>query len=117
LPSQHVNRRLTACIAALAFALCSQGANVAADRSKAVTHTVTIDASRFEPRVLIVKAGDTVMWVNKDIISHTATSQRAGFGSGEIAPGGSWTYRPKQAGEFAYICTFHPTMTGTIRVR
>jgi plastocyanin len=63
-----------------------------------------------------VKAGDTVVWVNKDLITHTATSKAGNFDSGEIAPGTSWKYTPGKEGEFGYICTFHPSMKAKLRV-
>jgi plastocyanin len=76
-----------------------------------------MDASRFMPEVLTLKAGDTVLWINKDIVAHTATSQAAGFDSGTIKPGKSWKHRLTHAGEFAYSCTFHPVMKGTLQVK
>jgi plastocyanin len=36
---------------------------------------------------MIVKAGDTVVWVNKDPFPHTVTSQAGGCDSPEIVPG------------------------------
>ena len=36
---------------------------------------------------MTVKAGDTVVWVNKDPVPHTVTSQAGGCDSPEIAPG------------------------------
>ena len=81
-----------------------------------MTHTVTIDASRFEPEISTVSAGDTVGWINKDIIPHTASSQAGGFDSRTIAPGKSWKYIAMRAGELPYVCTFHPTMKATLRV-
>jgi plastocyanin len=84
---------------------------------KPTTHTVTIDATRFEPAVLAVTAGDTVVWINKDIIPHTATSQTGLFDSGSLVQGQSFRYTPQQVGEFAYLCTFHPAMKATLRVK
>ena len=49
--------------------------------AKPVTHTVTIDATRYQPARLVVHAGDTVVWVNKDVIPHTATAKGGGFDS------------------------------------
>jgi len=89
----------------------------AAAARKPVTHTVTIDASGFEPEMLSVATGDTVVWVNKDLVAHTATSKPGAFDSGLIAPGKSWKYETKRAGSFAYTCTYHPTMNGTLRVK
>ena len=97
--------------------VCSMSLHTVAAARKPVTHTVTIDASRFEPETLSVVAGDTVVWVNKDFVAHTATSKTGAFDSGNIAPGKSWKYRTKHDGEFAYTCTYHPTMTGMLRVK
>jgi plastocyanin len=83
-----------------------------------VVHTVTIEATRFQPTELTVKAGDSILWVNKDLFPHTVTSKRAGlFDSRVIAAGASWTYTPTTKGIAPYFCVFHPTMTGTLRVR
>jgi plastocyanin len=84
---------------------------------KPTTHTVTIDASQFEPAESTVSVGDTVIWINRDIIPHTATSRAGRFDSGAIAPGKSWTYLAARRGKFAYICTFHPTMKAVLRVK
>ena len=100
-----------------ALAVWGISADSAAPERKPVTHTVTIDGSRFEPETLSVAAGDTVVWVNKDLVAHTATSKTGVFDSGLIAPGKSWKYKPKRVGDFAYSCTYHPTMNGTLRVK
>jgi plastocyanin len=39
------------------------------------------------------------------------------FDSGSIAADSSWTHVASKAGEYAYGCTFHPTMKGTIEVQ
>ena len=79
-------------------------------------HTVLIEGMRFQPEGLTVAAGDTVVWVNRDMVPHTATSD-GHFDSKEIAPGKSWTYTLRDTGEFAYICTYHPLMKAVLRVR
>jgi plastocyanin len=81
------------------------------------THTVTVDATRFQPDILRIKPGDVVVWVNKDFFPHTATSTTAGFDSGAVASGRSWSHTFAKKGEFPYICTLHPTMKGTIHVK
>ena len=48
-------------------------------RPKPVTHTVTIDATRYHAGRLTVHVGDTVVWVNKDLIPHTATAKGGGI--------------------------------------
>lgn len=81
------------------------------------THTVTIDASRFSPARLTVAPGDTVVWKNVDMFPHTATSTVGAFDSKEIPPGRTWSYTLPKKGVLDYLCTLHPTMKGSIRVR
>jgi plastocyanin len=80
-----------------------------------VTHTVVMMASSFAPLTLTLKLGDAVVWRNDDFFPHTAPAAGV-FDSKSIAVGASWTYRPKAVGEYAYICTFHPNMRGTLKV-
>jgi plastocyanin len=69
----------------------------AGDRSKPTTHTVTIEGLKFEPEALMVADGDTVVWVNNDLVAHTATSSDAGvFDSKLIAPDKSWKLTCRQ---------------------
>ena len=46
---------------------------------------------------------------------HTVTAKGV-FDSHDIDVNGSWKYTARKAGEFAYICTRHPTMKGTLKV-
>ena len=80
-------------------------------------HTVLIEGMRYQPEGLTVAAGDTVVWINRDMVPHTATSSSGRFDSNEIAPGKSWTYTVRATGELAYICTYHPLMKAVLRVR
>jgi plastocyanin len=77
---------------------------------------VTIDGASFSPADLTVKAGDTVVWVNKDLLAHTATATSGAFDSKVIQPGNSWRFVAKAAGTFPYTCSFHP-MTGILTVQ
>jgi plastocyanin len=89
----------------------------AEQRRKPKTHTVTMENMRFQPRDLTVTRGDTIVWVNKDLVPHTATSKAGGFDSQLIAAGKSWRFTVQKKGDFAYVCTFHPTMTAMLRVQ
>lgn len=112
-------RALALPILAMAFAAWIGGAALDAQRGparKRGTHTVTIDGAQFSPATLTVKAGDTVVWVNKDILAHTATAAKGAFDSTVIQPGKSWRFVAKAKGRFPYTCAFHP-MNGTLIVR
>ena len=91
-------------------------AGAAGSARKPKTHTVTIDGAKFSPETLTTAAGDTVVWVNNDIVAHTATATSNAFDSKTIQPGKSWKFVAKQKGEFPYICSFHP-MKGVLRVK
>ena len=98
-------------------ATVTAGAKAPAAARRARTHTVAISGSRFSPAQITVARGDSIVWKNTDVVSHTATSAAGGFDSKMIAPGKSWTYVARKAGGFDYRCTFHPSMTGAVRVR
>lgn len=95
------------------MAFCALGAN-AADAT-AQTHTVVIEGFKFHPATLTVHRGDRIVWRNKDLVPHTATSHGV-FDSRSIAPGSSWTYVARKVGTLPYVCTFHPTMQGSLAV-
>jgi plastocyanin len=106
--------RRTALLLALSLIVCTAVSD-AAVRSRPKTHTVIMQSMEFRPKVLTVKSGDTIVWVNKDLVPHTATNDH--FDSMTIAAGKSWKYTAQTKGEFPYGCTFHPTMRGTLVVR
>jgi plastocyanin len=80
-------------------------------------HTVVIENMQFNPAELQVRRGERIVWVNKDLFPHTVTSASHAFDSGSIAATSSWTYVARKAGEYAYGCTFHPTMKGVLKVK
>jgi plastocyanin len=104
-------------IAALAAAILCVLAPAAAGRPEPRTHTVSIENMRFQPERLTVAPGDTVVWTNKDLVPHTATSDEGGFDSEIIQAEKSWRFTAREKGDFAYLCTFHPTMTAVLQVR
>jgi plastocyanin len=109
-------RSIAVVAAALGLTVLGTSPRAALRPAEPKTHTVTIDAMQFQPDVLTISAGDTVVWVNKDPFPHTATSKGGGFDSGEIPTAASWKHTPSKKGELEYICTLHPTMKGMLKV-
>jgi plastocyanin len=103
--------------AASALLLGSGNAEAAPLDDAHATHTVVIEAVRFDPSDLNVNIGDTIVWINRDPFPHTVTAVGRQFDSHEIAPGKSWKYLARKAGVFAYACALHPTMLATLRVK
>ena len=80
------------------------------------TLQVVIEGMQFSPQSLVVKSGDTVVWVNKDAFAHDATAIDGSFKTKPIAPMDSWKFKADKKGAFAYICTIHTTMKGSLTV-
>ena len=79
------------------------------------TRTITIEGMQFSPAMVTVKRGDEVIWVNKDLVPHTATAAKT-FDSGTLAPNTSWRMTVTNAGRYEYVCTLHPTMKAVLLV-
>ena len=68
---------------------------------------VTIQMMKFNPEVLNVSKGDTVVWINKGMVPHTVKSyQDNKFYSDTLAPGQSWKWIINDSA--SYFCTIHP---------
>ena len=100
------------CAAAIAAAL---GAPAAQPAGK--SHTVTIEGMKFSPERIEVALGDTITWVNKDILPHSVTAPAARLESGDLASSQSWKFIARTKGEIDYICRQHPVMRGVIVVK
>ena len=79
-------------------------------------HEVDIRGMAFHPAVLQVASGDTVLWVNRDIVPHSATAKPA-WDTGTLTQGRQGIIISRQPGELRYVCTLHPTMKGTLVTR
>lgn len=88
----------------------------AAPGALAADHRVVIDAMAFSPKVVAVRPGDTITWVNKDMFVHNVTAAAAGIKSGDLKPGQSWRHTVRKGETFDYLCTLHPVMTGRVEV-
>lgn len=81
------------------------------------THEVLIQGFKFHPSTITVAAGDTLRFVNRDPVPHTATARDSTWDSGPIAPGATWAYVAPDTGDDAFFCRFHPVMLGRLQVR
>jgi plastocyanin len=82
--------------------------------ARAATIRVTIENISFSPAEIAAKVGDTVEWINKDFVDHSATVD--GQWDVMIAASKSGSLVLKNAGTFDYYCRFHPNMKGRITV-
>ena len=83
----------------------------------AATSAVNIQNSAFAPPTTTIKVGDTVTWTNRDAFSHTSTSDTGAWNTGVITAGTSGSFTFTSAGTFAYHCSIHSFMKGTVIVQ
>jgi len=83
----------------------------------AASGSVTIVDFSFSPGTITIDQGDTVTWVNDGPTPHSATASDGSFDTGVFPAGQSRSHTFAQAGTFAYICTPHPNMRGTVVVQ
>ncbi len=78
------------------------------------THQVVIDKMRFGPMPAGVRAGDTIVWTNRDIVRHTATAR----GAFDVDLPAKAVGRSKltKAGTVKVICKYHSGMTALLKV-
>jgi plastocyanin len=64
-----------------------------------------------------VRVGTRVTWTNRQpAIQHTVTADDGSFGSAQLSAGASFSHVFTTAGTYAYHCSIHPDMTGTVTV-
>ncbi|MGJ4949350.1 cupredoxin domain-containing protein [Bradyrhizobium sp. HKCCYLS20291] len=83
--------------------------------ARAATIRVTIDKLAFSPASVSAKVGDTVEWVNKDALAHTATARNGDFDVA-LPPSKTVSSALKKAGMVEYYCRFHPNMKATLTI-
>jgi plastocyanin len=85
--------------------------------ASAAETVVTIEDFFFDAATVTVALGDSVRWVNDGDDTHTSSGRRdLSLWSRSIPSGGQVARTFKQAGTFPYLCTIHPSMTGTVKV-
>jgi len=104
---------------AVAHASSPQGviADASAAPSPAPATAVHIKDFAFAPATVTIKAGDTVRFVQDDETAHTVTAADKSFDSGNLDRHATWSHTFAVAGTYAYMCSYHPSMNGTVIVK
>lgn len=64
-----------------------------------------------------VKAGTKITIKNEDSVAHTVTADSAGGFDTKVDGSGTATFTaPSQAGSYAFHCTYHSNMQGTLKI-
>lgn len=97
----------------LLFSCNERKGKTEASASTPTTHTVEITQMKFIPAELLVKKGDTVIWINRDMVDHNVTDAVGKqWASPNLAAGDSWRQVVNES--MAYLCTLHPVMKGAV---
>ena len=117
---------LLAAVAVIATACSGTGplaygapASTAATTTAATTtaaNAVIIRDFSFQPGVLKVKVGAKVTWTDGDSVAHTVTADDKSFASHHLQPGGSFSFTFTRPGTYAYHCSIHSFMHGSVVV-
>lgn len=79
-------------------------------------YTIEIYQMKFQPAILTVHKGDTVEWVNKDIVAHDVTQVPNNLWSSSNLPSGkSWKMAVEETDD--YYCSIHVVMVGKLIVK
>ena len=126
--------RIAVLVAASTVALTACGASAAGSTSTAATTApaaapapgaaagaaATVDVGivnfNFAPAALTVKAGTTVVWTNNDTEAHSVNFMTSGINSNVLNQHDQFTYTFTVPGTYAYICSIHPFMHGSVTV-
>jgi plastocyanin len=79
----------------------------------AATITIVMQDLVITPAEVSAKVGDTIEWVNKDIVAHTATATGGDFDV-MLPPNKSGSGVVQKAGTISYYCRFHPNMKAAL---
>lgn len=81
-----------------------------------VKYTIEIASMKFTPAILNVHIGDTVVFVNNDIVAHDVTEEKEkAWSSSPLSRGASW--QMIALAPVSYYCSIHPVMKGRIIVQ
>lgn len=79
------------------------------------TYTVVMDHMKFGAVPAGLRAGDIIVWENRDIFRHTATAKDGSFNI-DLPPKTKGRTVIKKAGAIPFVCKYHPGMRGVLKV-
>jgi len=77
-------------VIAVAILICTTLSPVKAGDTLNQRHVVEIRNLEFTSKELTVAPGDTITWINYDLVSHTVTADNESWDSGLIGAQGQW---------------------------
>jgi len=66
-----------------------------------------MNADTFDQTEVHIAPGQTVVWNNPDIPTHTVTADDTSFDSGDVTPGTQFSMEFDTPGTYPYYCQYH----------
>ena len=79
------------------------------------THVIVMDKMKFSSVPANIRRGDTILWVNRDILRHTATATNKTFDV-DLPPKTQKRMTVRAIGAILFTCKYHPGMRGVLKV-
>jgi plastocyanin len=103
-------------VAAAAVFAAGCGGSGESSEPVATTQVQMAKSYRFDPKVIEIKAGETVTWTNEDNFTHTVEVD--GQEDHKVGKGESVSIKFDTPGTYHYVCTLHSQdMDGEVIVR
>jgi len=83
--------------------------------ARAATIQISMENLEISPAVVAAKVGDTIEWINKDVLVHTVTARNGDFDV-TLPPKKTVSLVLKKSGTVDYYCRFHPNMKASLDV-
>jgi len=79
-------------------------------------YVVQIEQMKFFPSDIWVNKGDTIMWINNDMVAHDVTEEKnKSWSSSLLQPGKTWKLVVKEGAN--YYCSIHVVMKGSFEIK
>lgn len=99
-----------------ALIVCVTGCSSEPEKRVPSVDTIMISGMKFMPEELTVQKGDTVVFLNNDMVVHDITQQPdKAWNSSKLNPGQSYKMVVRAGAD--YNCSIHPTMKGRLIVQ
>ena len=79
-------------------------------------HFIEIRKLEFNPPMLEIEAGDTINWINLDLVPHTVTADDKSWDSPTLKTGDEWQMVVSDDMLESYFCRYHPSMKARFHV-
>lgn len=98
------------------FCFLANACNSSEKKPSNTKHIVRIKDMKFQPTELVLNSGDTVVWINEDMVAHDVTGNPGKtWSSGTLAGGESWSMAVSESED--YYCSLHAVMKGKLKVK